>query len=153
MKLMSFAIIERDNHYLLIRESSSKWKGKWFFPGGHVTSGEDPVSSVIRETKEETQRNALIDGIFYFKLERKILIDKMHIYYHGRINETVDVTKQKCFKNSQWFKYEEISNLPLRENALFILDIHRALTVSLPIYNFNFTRQPTPYQIKNFNPF
>jgi ADP-ribose pyrophosphatase YjhB (NUDIX family) len=156
MQLMGFVVIEKDNHYLLVCESSAKWKGKWFFPGGHLNKGEDPVSAVIREAKEEAKCNVVLDGIFYFKFQKKFLNHKMHIYYHGRTDEpVVKANPDEHSLGSKWFTYEEITSLPLRDDALQILDIYRGLTTSLPIYNFNFIRKRTPYKIfqKDFNPF
>jgi 8-oxo-dGTP pyrophosphatase MutT (NUDIX family) len=148
MQLSSFVIIENNNNYLLVREAT----GKWFFPGGKANKDEDPVSAVIREAKEEARCNIILDGIVYLKLEKKILTDRMHIYYNGRIH---DIDHYKTSSNAKWFSYDEVLTLPLRDGAIYILDIFRALTTTLPIYNFKFIKAKRPYKIreKDFFPF
>ncbi|MBT4124229.1 MAG: NUDIX domain-containing protein [Candidatus Pacebacteria bacterium] len=35
-------------------ETKKKFPGFWSIPGGHIDEGEDPLTSAIREVKEET---------------------------------------------------------------------------------------------------
>lgn len=156
MRLLSFVIIEKDNHYLLISESSPKWKGTCFFPGGHCNKNEDPVSAAIRETKEEAECDVVLDGMFYFKLQKGFWRDAMHVYYHGRTNREVVKTEiNEHSMGSRWFTYEELLDLPLREDALHVINIYRALHTTLPVYCLNYLRDPQPYKInpKDFDPF
>ncbi len=50
------ALIERDNHILLLRRSLSKdhGAGEWEPVSGRVETGETPVDAVMREVMEET---------------------------------------------------------------------------------------------------
>ena len=50
------SIIEDNGKYLLIKRSSNSkfFPNKWDFPGGKIREGEDPSTSVKRETREET---------------------------------------------------------------------------------------------------
>ena len=153
---MSFVIIEKDDNYLLVSEASPKWKGKWFFPGGHADKDEDPVSAAIRETKEEAECEVVLDGLFYFKLRKVLWTNTLHLYYHGRTNKPVVKTEpDRHSLGSKWFTYEELLSLPLRGNALHIINIYRALKTTLPVYCFDFSKDKTPQKIdpKDFTSF
>lgn len=156
MLAQSFAIIENENKYLLISEASGKWRGKWYFPGGDLKAGEDPVSAAIRETKEEANCKIVLDGFFYLKLEKRLFTTKFQAFYFGRPTEQlVKTNKDEHSLGSKWFSYEEITRLPLREDALKILDLYRARNSSLPIYHLHFVRNISPLEIRleDFNPF
>jgi 8-oxo-dGTP pyrophosphatase MutT (NUDIX family) len=137
MQLKSFILIEKENNFLLIAETRRKWKGLWFFPGGTSFPNEDPVSAVMRETKEETGCGILLDGLFYFRLYKGFFRDTLHVYYHGRIAKP-DFETDKFSEKFKWFSYEELSKAPLRQDALQVVDAFRTLRSTLPIYNFNY---------------
>lgn len=51
MEEVAKAAIFRNGKYLMgVRQDN----GKWTEPGGHLNKGEDPLSGVVREVKEET---------------------------------------------------------------------------------------------------
>lgn len=156
MQLLSFVIIEKNNNYLFVCEPSLKWRNQWFFPGGKLEKNEDPVTAAIRETKEAAACDVILDGIFYFRFFKGIINNQLHIYYHGRTDQPVEKTiSDKHSLSSKWFSYEELSKVPLRQDALQVIDAYRSLQGSLPIYNFNFVTSKAPRKIlsKNFNPF
>lgn len=47
-------ILSRDGHVLLLRRAQEPLKGYWVLPGGYVEHDENPQTTVIRETREET---------------------------------------------------------------------------------------------------
>jgi 8-oxo-dGTP diphosphatase len=50
------AIIERDGRFLIARRSEGRHLArKWEFPGGKVETGEDEISALCRELREELQ--------------------------------------------------------------------------------------------------
>lgn len=140
MNLLSFAIIEHNDHYLMIRETSSKWKGQWYFPGGHAEKNEDAVAAVIRETKEEAGCDIKLEGIFHFHLYRNFFSDALHLYYHGKtLNPHQELST--FAPGAKWFSYQDLLDLKLRQDALKVIEIYRALNTSLPLYNFNQIRK------------
>jgi 8-oxo-dGTP pyrophosphatase MutT (NUDIX family) len=133
MKLASFALIEKDDCYLLVCETSLKWKGHWFFPGGHVKKDESPEMAAIRESKEETGYNIQLDGMFYSKYNPGILIAELCFYYHAEPAPIeIKSMEEPGLLKYDWFTYEEILNLPLRENALDIINTYRNLKKHRP---------------------
>ena len=61
------AIVRNKNKLLLIQRLKEPFKGKWAFPGGHLDYGEDPVTAVLRELREETNLigdNTKLAGVY-----------------------------------------------------------------------------------------
>jgi 8-oxo-dGTP diphosphatase len=137
MIIKSFVLIEKEFRYLLIQESSFKWRGKWFLPGGRVKKDEAPDDAVIRETMEEAGCKVRLDGIFYIKCYEGFFTNKLHIFYTGSILE--DNIKSRSDRHSmgaKWFTYDEVKKLPLRQKMLKILERHRKYKGTMPVKNF-----------------
>ncbi|HET6225358.1 MAG TPA: NUDIX hydrolase [Bacteroidia bacterium] len=133
MKLTSFALVEKNDKYLLVCETSIRWKGHWFFPGGQVKKDESPEMAAVRETKEETGNDIKLDGMFYSKYNPGILIAELCFYYHAELDPLqVTIIDGSELLKYEWFTYDEILNLPLRENALDIINTYRNLKKHRP---------------------
>jgi len=52
------AVVERDGYRLMLRRGGTEWwqdgLGSWAHPGGWLEFGEDPLTTAVRETMEET---------------------------------------------------------------------------------------------------
>lgn len=66
-KLAAHAWIQKDNKFLITRRSSTDcfMPLSWDTPGGSLDFGEDPVSAVIRETKEEAGLDVKVGKLIY----------------------------------------------------------------------------------------
>lgn len=56
------AVIQKDDHFLLVRELKDVCRGKWNFPGGHLKPGESIFDGTIREVKEESGHDIELTG-------------------------------------------------------------------------------------------
>ncbi len=138
MKLKSFVLVEEDDNYLLVCESSAKWKGQWYLPGGAARKKEDPQVAVLREAHEETGLRVTLSGIFYFCFHAALIKPELDIFYCGRPSGgKLKTTKNKQSLGAGWFTYEEILGLPLRENALEIINAYRNSQAELPVHHFS----------------
>ena len=54
------AVIERNGRVLICQRKGGRHALKWEFPGGKVEPGEDPVTALARELREELRIEALI---------------------------------------------------------------------------------------------
>jgi 8-oxo-dGTP diphosphatase len=53
-KIVSQAVIKRENEILMVRQFVERGDIVWNFPGGGIEDGESPEEACIREVKEET---------------------------------------------------------------------------------------------------
>lgn len=130
MKLTSFALIENNDSYLLIKEANHPFKGKWFFPGGETKKNESPEQAVLRETMEEAACKISVKGMFYSKYHHGLLRKNLCFYYYAEaLDQQTKTTSDKHSIESRWFRYEELLTLPLRdrENAIDVINHYRAL--------------------------
>jgi len=101
---------------LLIKRGNEPNKGLWSIPGGIVKLGESPEEAAIREFKEETGLDAIIEnllGVFnvvikdeYGKIKyHYIVIDYLGKVIGGTLKPGSDVIDAK------WFNIEEINKI------------------------------------------
>ncbi len=137
MRIKSFVLIEKDEHYLLIKEAAPKWEEKWFLPGGNVKQGESPELGAIRETLEEAGCEISLNTIFYIRYYNFFFNKKISIFYSASIiGEKIKQTEDKHSLSVKWFSYEELSKLPLRQKLMDIINAYRKHKTGIPINNF-----------------
>ncbi len=110
--------IENGNNEFLIQKRALKKNGKWALTGGHVISGEDSVTAVLRETQEEL-------GLELEENEVELIFGKraydcfVDIYY---IKKDIELSNLKLEKeeveNVEWANLKQIRNL--KENGTFL---------------------------------
>lgn len=119
-KYVQIVIICIENHKkeFLIQKRVQKKNGKWALTGGHVISGEDSVTAVLRETQEEL-------GLELEENEVELIFGKraydcfVDIYY---IKKDIELSNLKLEKeeveNVEWANLKQIRNL--KENGTFL---------------------------------
>lgn len=137
MTIKTFVLIRKENRYLLIKEASKKWEGKWFLPGGAVRHGEKPEIAAHRETKEEAGCDININGIFYIKCTDGVVKNSLSVFYTATIagEETLKQFPDKHSLDVKWFTYEEIKSLATRDKLLSIINNFEEEKI-IPVENF-----------------
>ena len=108
--------------YLLLHYTTKHWD----FPKGNIEEGEDELSTVKREVKEETGITDLefIDGfkrvIEYYYKRLGILVHKQVIFYLAKTREK-DVKLSYEHIGYKWLPYEEAYNTLTYDNSKKIL--------------------------------
>lgn len=92
-------IVINDNKVLVIRQK----QGFWGFPKGHMELGENEIQTAIRETKEETNLDVVIEDETRFCLSY-IIEDK-------QINKYVVYFIAKAINNDVKLQIEEIDDI------------------------------------------
>jgi len=70
---IGMAIVERDHQLVLIRRTAPPLQGYWAPPAGHVELGESVTEATIRETREETGLEIVLNGL-------------LDVYSHGDVD-------------------------------------------------------------------
>lgn len=92
-------------------ETKKKFPGFWSIPGGHVEIGEDPLTSAIREVKEET-------GIVVTPEHMKLKVVAMHNHldrgemyvafaYIVKIKKKTTLNNETSEGSSHWIRKED----------------------------------------------
>lgn len=100
-QLSSALLLETPSGFLFCHPTSRNYSyNSWDLPKGHVEKGEDDLSAMIRELKEETGLNYddLIEKAYYFKdcgLFPYNKVKNLHLY-HIKINFTPPLENLEC---------------------------------------------------------
>lgn len=117
-------IIKKDDMYLILNVDNSPY---YHIPGGHIEIGEDSLSAVTREIKEElgfTVKEAKLFCIQENFYEKKGIIQHgVEYYYLIETVENLDTTNLKIEENDRgtikqlfikWVTAKELENIDLR---------------------------------------
>lgn len=86
-------IVINDNKVLVIQQK----QGFWGFPKGHMEQGENEIQTAIRETKEETNLDVIIEDKTRFCLTYFIEDKNIHkevVYFVAKVDGKVDIKPQ-----------------------------------------------------------
>lgn len=113
------AIVYRRFHgnieILLIRHINS---GHWSFPKGHVESGETEIETAVREIKEETAIDVLIDPTFRETVSYSPKRDtqKIVVYFIARARNYNFMPQKEEISEVRWVDIGYVSHLLTYEN-------------------------------------
>ena len=126
-KVTQKAFIRRGNKILVVSEADT---GEWGIPGGRLHRGEDPLSGLVREIKEETGLDVEVEeimttGIFIYLNDEPVF----GVFYNARpLDENqplvLDATE---ITDARWISLEEIDDIPFMEK--FAPFIRKAFTI------------------------
>ena len=109
---------ENDNHEFLIQKRAEKKNGKWALTGGHVVSGEDSVTAILRETQEELGLDLAENDVelVFSKRAYDCFVD---MYYVKKDIKQLTLKLQKEeVEKTEWASLEKIEEL--REKGIFL---------------------------------
>ncbi|NHV45767.1 MAG: NUDIX hydrolase [Candidatus Verstraetearchaeota archaeon] len=116
-------LVIENGKVLLIKRGNEPNKGLWSIPGGLVKLGESPEEAAIREFKEETGLNAIIEkllGIFNIIIKDNegkikyhyIVVDYLGKVIGGELKPGSDVLDAK------WFDINELKNIQISSTVI-----------------------------------
>ncbi len=117
-----FNIKDKESIYLVLHYTA----GHWDFPKGNIEEGEDELTTVRREVKEETSicNIEFIDGfrcvIEYMYRRAGRLVHKTVIYYLA-YTDVLEVRLSYEHNDYRWGIYDEIMNILTYKNSKNVL--------------------------------
>ena len=100
-------VINKDNKVLLVKHN----KGHYGFPKGHMEANESEVDTAIRETKEETNIDAIIDKTKRYEIFYSVPpnIDKTVVFFLAYPQNDNTIPQASEIKEILWINIEEVS--------------------------------------------
>ncbi len=141
IRIAVLTLIEQNGKFLLIQESKSACRKKWFLPGGRVFTGESLLEAAVRETREESGLRIQLTGLLYLDQRTGESpaggADRIRFIFVGKTTGgMLKETEDKHSIRAGWFSDEEIGRLELRSPFVRkVLDIYNADPAIMPISN------------------
>lgn len=111
--MISIIFIKNKEGKYLIQKTSKEKGSEYSTTGGHVSKGETPLKTIIRETKEELGINIIEKEIEYIGLEKNK--EKPILFSVYEITKDIDISKLNLQKEEvesiEWITKEKINNL------------------------------------------
>lgn len=122
--LRVIAFIYRDDQVLLIHREKPKAfaYGKWNGVGGHIEKGEDPLTAIRREVKEETGlsiQDFNLNAIAFISTE-KITGICLFIFSAYCLNDDM---KSSSEGEVRWIKRNDLQKINIVKDVPFLLDV------------------------------
>lgn len=117
--IIAGGLLEKDGKFLLVNARVGAPKGLWNIPAGRVDEGEVVEEAAVREVKEETGLDVMIEGLVnvFHRMKNKVA-DKNIIRVNfkmsivgGELNPPKDEINE-----ARWFSLKEIKNM---EDSMF----------------------------------
>lgn len=113
-------VINKNNKILLVHHNA----GHWDFPKGHIENGETEEQTAIREVKEETNIDIIINNKYRYttNYSPKENVMKEVVYF---LAQNIDEDKKPQLEEVsevKWFTLEEAMNTITYENSKEILN-------------------------------
>ena len=124
------AVVFRKHHgnteILLIKHVNS---GHWSFPKGHVEPGETEVQTALREIKEETSVDVIIDPTFRetVNYSPKKDIQKQVVYFIGKAKNYDFVPQAEEIAEIKWVEINRAGSVLTYENDKSIVNKAKSL--------------------------
>jgi len=116
------AIVLDEDRILLVKRGSEPGKGLWSIPGGVVEAGESLKNAVLRELKEETGIEGVIEGLY--DVFEVIIPDKEgRVHYHYVILDFLVkplsriITPGSDVEETKWVRLDEALSMNLTKTT------------------------------------
>lgn len=101
-------LLEKGGKFLLIQEATPSIYGLWNTPAGHVDKGESIEEAAVRETREESGFNVVIErnlGVYQTKSGHEI-----HVFFANIMGGELAFPRDEIL-DAKWLTKEEIESL------------------------------------------
>lgn len=102
-------VIKQDGKYLMVQEDKPHVKGLWNVPAGYVDVGEEVEQAAVREAKEESGYDVVIDDLI--DLYHDTTTEPMkHVYASHVVGGELKAQEGEIM-SVEWLTYDEIKTL------------------------------------------
>ncbi len=123
--LVSGVVIEKDASIVIVKEAKESCYGKWNIPAGRLNQGEDFISAAIREVKEESNLDIVLDGIVGIYTEiGDVNIIKV-IFKGTALNNKITRSEEEIL-DVKWIKIDDF--LKMSKDKLRSYDLHKIIS-------------------------
>ena len=139
IRMAVLTLVEQNRKFLLIQESKSACRNKWFLPGGRISAGESILDAAVREAREESGLRIRLTGLLYMDQRTKISPDadagRIRFVFLGKTTGgMLKETEDEHSIRAGWFTEEKVAGLELRSPFVRkVLDIFRGDPAILPM--------------------
>jgi 8-oxo-dGTP pyrophosphatase MutT (NUDIX family) len=117
---------EDDYSFLILKHNS----GHYSFPKGHVENNESEIDTAIREIKEETNLNVIIDGDFRVvnTYSPKEGIVKDVVFFVAKAISYDVVVQEEEIDSIDWYSYDEaLDIITYDSDKKILIDVYKYL--------------------------
>lgn len=124
----------RDGRLLLLRRANEPWLGRWDIPGGFCEPDEHPVTTAVREAREECGLEVEVTGFLGLWLDRypnpadaDRPVITLNAYYHGTARAEVGPPDADETSELGWFEPDSVpaGEIAFPHHARAVLDAWR----------------------------
>ena len=124
-------VVHRDGHYLLLKEKKDRG---WYFPAGRVEVGESLEQAALRETREETGVEAVLEGLLRFEHGPTSGGARVRVFFLARPMDGSEPRRTDDNDGAALFSLSAIRTMRLRgPDVLPCLEFHAAGGRVLPL--------------------
>jgi ADP-ribose pyrophosphatase YjhB (NUDIX family) len=118
--IVSFgALVIKNDTFLAVQEAKKYIKGKWNIPAGKAKSGEDLLSGVIRETKDETNIDIKLKNLLGIYQHISVTGETIITFIFTAIAQSHDIKYPTDeILDSKWMTFKEFNSLPINKIRL-----------------------------------
>jgi len=121
-KVIASVLIQKNDKYLLVKETLESGKDYWIVPGGKVNFGEEIEVAAQREIREELGINIELTKFLEFKEVIRPQFDYHTVifFFLGKpLSDNIKIDND--LKDAKYFSIEEIKKLNLVDSARWLL--------------------------------
>jgi ADP-ribose pyrophosphatase YjhB (NUDIX family) len=108
-RIAAYALLKKDDKFLLVQEGSGRIQGLWGLPGGGVKDGETHEETVIREAKEESGYEvSVIKKVGNYRDKKRASI--RIVYMSGILGGKLSVDNDEIVR-ADWFSKDQIVDM------------------------------------------
>ena len=121
-RITSAILLKENNKYLLGKRNKENYNGYWVIPGGGLRFGEAILDAGIREFKEETNLEVLVDKFIGYKEIINIPGDYHSVvFYHLASLKSGEIKAMEDIDELKFFTVDEIKKIKHAESVAWVL--------------------------------